>query len=347
MPVHVCIPRGNWHPPARCLGARWARESEPNALRPFKPSYPPTTPTIAMTSATPAIIALSSEKDPRNTTTPLKIKTPSLQLTRGLECNIWQMRSHAPTEKTKSKNCHNAFCFRLCASPWLPLRLGGYWRGPRLWAPFDNEIITLEVESSDTIDNVKAKIQYKEDWGSTSRPSQDVLLSTGWKFSRQASAERRLPRQISASHDKSLRCMRILCLARGVSASPPTTCSFAWAVSASDQDHSMWTWCHLDAQASPQWRVGRQFPTPCKHASWQHTRAAGSDESLNAALFGCATLDASSHPTLQHANSDRGTRVPPTTSAGLRVGHNVANSSRGQTNWVSTEVLGGGARWPK
>jgi hypothetical protein len=35
----------------------------------------------------------------------------------------------------------------------------------RVWirAPFNGEIITLEVESSDTINNVKARIQYEED----------------------------------------------------------------------------------------------------------------------------------------------------------------------------------------
>jgi hypothetical protein len=71
-------------------------------------------------------------------------------------------------------------------------------------------------------------------------------------------------------------------------------------------------------------KLPRQFHTPCKHISWQHPRAAGSDESLNAALFGCVALDAPSHPTLQHANSDRSTRVPPTFSAGLRLGRNMA-----------------------
>jgi hypothetical protein len=38
-------------------------------------------------------------------------------------------------------------------------------------APFDGEIITLEGESSDTIDNVKAKIQEKKDQRPQSRPS--------------------------------------------------------------------------------------------------------------------------------------------------------------------------------
>jgi hypothetical protein len=60
--------------------------------------------------------------------------------------------------------------------------------------PFDGEIITLEVESSDIIDNVKAKIQHK---GRAPDPHQDhlcqdALSPTSW----------RPLRQVSASHNK-------------------------------------------------------------------------------------------------------------------------------------------------
>jgi hypothetical protein len=37
---------------------------------------------------------------------------------------------------------------------------------------------------------------------------------------------------------------------------------------------------------------------------------AGSDESLNVALFGRAALDASSHPTLQHATPTAALKCP-------------------------------------
>jgi hypothetical protein len=76
-------------------------------------------------------------------------------------------------------------------------------------------------------------------------------------------------------------------------------------------------WRHLEAWAPSQRRVGCQFPTPGKYASWQHARAADSDKSCNVAQFHRAAPDASSRPTLRHANPIRGTRVPPIISVGL------------------------------
>jgi hypothetical protein len=89
--------------------------------------------------------------------------------------------------------------------------------------------------------------------------------------------------------------------------------------------------CHNpDARAFP--RRGAPVLAPCKYASWRHERAVDSDGSVNAALFGHTTLDALSHPTLQHANSDRSTRVPPMISASLRLGPN---------NYVKTQFGNG------
>jgi hypothetical protein len=126
-----------------------------------------------------------------------------------------------------------------------------------------------------------------------------------------------LTRQVSALHDKSLPHTRSLRLASD-------NLSFARAVPASDQDANV---------ASPR---RTSFPAMTHGKLVPHTMQTrqlatcpgGSDESLNAALFGCAALDMPSHPTLRHANSDRSTRVPPTFSAGLRLGPNVASSSR-------------------
>jgi hypothetical protein len=69
---------------------------------------------------------------------------------------------------------------------------------------------------------------------------------------------------------------------------------------------------------------------PCKHPSWRPARAAGPDRGLNTALLVYVAVKSPSSPTLQHASSARGTRAPPTTSLGLRLGFNVAGSSYAQ-----------------
>jgi hypothetical protein len=103
------------------------------------------------------------------------------------------------------------------------------------------------------------------------------------------------------------------------------------AVSVSDRDAVHATWHHTDARTPPLRRVGRQFPMSCKHTSWRHARIASSDKGRNVALLSCTTLNTPSHPNLQHANSDRGTQVLSTISAGLQLGPNVASYPHTQT----------------
>jgi hypothetical protein len=67
----------------------------------------------------------------------------------------------------------------------------------------------------------------------------------------------------------------------------------------------------------------RQSSTPCKHSSWRHTRAAGSDRSRNAALFSRAAPITPSRPTLRHANPVRSTQVPSTGVAYLHLCPNM------------------------
>jgi hypothetical protein len=93
------------------------------------------------------------------------------------------------------------------------------WRGPGLGPPFDDEIISHETKSSDTInnvkakiDNVKAKIQDEEDWGPLSRPSlsrrhvpdQLGASPTNSPLEGPLPSSLRLARQVSASHNKPL-----------------------------------------------------------------------------------------------------------------------------------------------
>jgi hypothetical protein len=94
------------------------------------------------------------------TTTLLKLKTPqaSLQLTYGLGGYIRRMRSRVQTGKTKNKDRHKAFSTEPVCESLTPPQARGLLTRAQIRAPFDGEIISLEMESSDTTDNVKAKI---------------------------------------------------------------------------------------------------------------------------------------------------------------------------------------------
>jgi hypothetical protein len=184
--------------------------------------------------------------------------------------------------------------------------------------PFDGEIISPKTRLSDTIDNVKAKIdnmkaktQDEEDPGPRSRPSLVRRLVPDQLGASPTSSlpdgppptSLRLAREVSASHDNFPPRTRSLCPARA----PPTPTG-AWA-----------TTCGTTPGC------GRLHHYAWGIDSLRHaTTPAGPNRSLNAGLLSCTAIPSPSSPTLSYASFARGTQAPPTTSSDLRLGLNVA-----------------------
>jgi hypothetical protein len=70
------------------------------------------------------------------------------------------MRSRAPTENLKNTSNTKTHWLILSTTPQLPLRLGGYFRGPGLAAPFDGKIILLE-DNKTIIHKVKTSVSWQ------------------------------------------------------------------------------------------------------------------------------------------------------------------------------------------
>jgi hypothetical protein len=100
-----------------------------------------------------------SDGTPKATTATITNKSSrvSLQLTHELGGYIRRMRSRAPTENYKNVSNSKTHRLSLSVTLQLPLRLGGYRRGPGLGAPFDGKIISLE-DNKTIIHKVKTSV---------------------------------------------------------------------------------------------------------------------------------------------------------------------------------------------
>jgi hypothetical protein len=197
---------------------------------------------------------------------------------------------------------------------------------------------------------VKAKIQEEEDPGPRSRPSlarhpvPDQLGASTTSSLQEGPppTNLRLARQVSASHDKSLPRTRSLRLAQLSARSlrpARAPLDSGWGVGHGTQRVP-------GMRTRPPRRVGDRFSSPCNHTSWRSTQAVGPDRSLNAGLLSCTAIPSPSPPTLSHASFARGTRAPPTTSSGLRLGLNVAGYSSTRGGLDTNELLERGAKRP-
>jgi hypothetical protein len=93
-----------------------------------------------------------------------------------------------PLGRPRTKNQHQAFSTEPERESLPPCQPRGLLTRAQIRDPFDGELISLEMESSDTVDNVKARFKTRR----TKDPSQDqhwqdVSFPASWELLRPVS----------------------------------------------------------------------------------------------------------------------------------------------------------------
>jgi hypothetical protein len=154
---------------------------------------------------------------------------------------------------------------------------------------------------------------------------QDVQSSANWLHLRPVPT-RGTPRQVTASHEKSLPRTTSLRLTREVSASheksPPRTTNPALTGA----------WAQMHGTSTTTDAHGGMVPDAMLVQQLAAMHASRFDKSLNAGLTGCAAITSPSLPTLPHASSARGTQAPSTMCTSQDLGSGVAGYESAQAD---------------